>query len=79
MAAIAQVIFPMTFSILFGSPNTTYLPCLMLARICLANFPEMTSPLYSIINICIQDGGIPGLRPGFEMSTQVFFKGRGTP
>jgi len=79
MAAVAQVVFSVTFSILLGSPNTTYLPCLMLARIGLGNFPQMTSLLYSIMNIYIQDGGIPGLRPGFEMSTQVFFNGRGIP
>ena len=79
MAAEAHVIFSMAYSILFRSSNTMYMPCLLLARNCLGNFSQITGLLYRIVNICIQDGGIPSLRPGFEMSTQVFFKGRGTP
>ena len=79
MVAVAHVIFSMACSILFWSSNTMYMPCLLLARNCLGNFFQITGVLYRIVNICIQDGGIPSLRPGFEMSTQVFFKGRGTP
>ena len=56
-----------------------HMPCILLVRNFLGNFPQITGLLYRIVNICIQDGGIPSLRPGFEMSTQVFFKGRGTP
>ena len=79
MAAAAHFTFSMACSILFWSSNTMYMLCLLLARNCLGNFFQITGVLYRIVNICIQDGGIPSLRPGFEMSTQVFFKGRGTP